>query len=151
MTRIDFYILPDTTLDARLDFACRLAETIQRKGHRLHLHAEDEAMARELDDRLWTFRPDAYLPHALLGSELAASVPVTLGWQGPPEPGRDAPTAMLNLHPEIPEWFSRFERVAEIINQHQQVLTAKRECWQTYKQRGYPVKAHQLRGQGNHG
>ncbi|MCH4564813.1 DNA polymerase III subunit chi [Halomonas sp. EGI 63088] len=150
MTRVDFYILPDTTLEARLGFACRLAETIAGKGYRLHLHAEDEAMARDLDDRLWTFRPDAYLPHALvdsnlLGSEMASGVPVTIGWEGPPAPEL-AVQAMLNLHPGIPEWFSRFDRVAEIINQHQEVLTAKRECWQTYKQRGYPVKAHQLRG-----
>ncbi|TFH87031.1 DNA polymerase III subunit chi [Billgrantia azerbaijanica] len=148
MTRVDFYILPDTTLEARLGFACRLAETIAGKGYRLHLHAEDEAMAVDLDERLWTFRPDAYLPHALLGSDLADSVTVTLGWEGPPEPRPDTRTAMLNLAPDIPEWFSRFERVAEIINQHQQVLTAKRACWQTYRQRGYPVKAHQLRGQG---
>lgn len=143
MTQVDFYILPDTTLEARLAFACRLAETIHGKGYRLHLHAEDETMARELDDLLWTFRPESYLPHALLDSEHAGDVPVTIGWQGPPEPGV---AAMLNLHPEIPEWFSRFERVAEIINQHQNVLTVKRECWQTYKKRGYPVKAHQLRG-----
>ncbi|MFC3282780.1 DNA polymerase III subunit chi [Litchfieldella rifensis] len=146
MTQIDFYILPDTTLEARLGFACRLAETIYRKGYRLHLHAEDEAMARELDDKLWTFRPDSYLPHALQGSDMAAEVPVTLGWQGPPEPGIDA---MLNLHPEIPEWFSRFSRVVEIINQHQDVLTVKRECWQTYKQRGYPVTAHKLPAHGD--
>ncbi|MBB3191450.1 DNA polymerase III subunit chi [Halomonas cerina] len=148
MTRIDFYILPDTTLEARLDFACRLAETIARKGYRLHLHTESEAMARELDDRLWTFRPDAYLPHALLESEQAETVPVTLGWEAPPAPDR-AVQALLNLSPGIPEWFSRFERVAEIINQHQDVLVAKRECWQTYKKRGYPVKAHQLRGQSS--
>ncbi|MEC8917232.1 MAG: DNA polymerase III subunit chi, partial [Pseudomonadota bacterium] len=32
MTQVDFYILPDTTLEARLNFACRLAETIYRKG-----------------------------------------------------------------------------------------------------------------------
>ena len=146
MTQIDFYILPDTTLEARLDFACRLAETIAGKGYRLHLHAEDEAMALDLDERLWTFRPDAYLPHALLGGDLADSVAVTIGWEHPPEPLADTPMAMLNLAPDIPEWFSRFARVAEIINQHQQVLVAKRECWQTYKQRGYPVKAHQLRG-----
>lgn len=144
MTQVDFYILPDTTLEARLGFACRLAETIQRKGYRLYLHAADETMAREIDDALWTFRPDAYVPHALLGSELAATVPVTIGWQAPPEPGALQPQVMLNLHPDIPEWFSRFERVAEIINQHQDVLTAKRACWQTYKKRGYPVKAHQL-------
>ncbi|HIX62402.1 MAG TPA: DNA polymerase III subunit chi [Candidatus Halomonas stercoripullorum] len=146
MTQIDFYILPDTTLEARLDFACRLAETIAGKGYFLHLHAEDEAMARDLDERLWTFRPDAYLPHALLDGDLADSVAVTIGWEHPPEPLADTPMAMLNLAPDIPEWFSRFARVAEIINQHQQVLVAKRECWQTYKQRGYPVKAHQLRG-----
>ncbi|MDT8895386.1 DNA polymerase III subunit chi [Halomonas sp. I1] len=148
MTQVDFYILPDTTLDARLDFACRLAETIINKGYRLHLHVEDEAMARTLDDRLWSFRPDAYLPHALLGSEQADSVPATIGWQAP-APDETGTQALLNLHPDIPEWFSRFERVAEIINQHQAVLTAKRDCWQTYKKRGYPVKAHQLGSQAN--
>lgn len=146
MTRIDFYILPDTTLDARFEFACKLAETIVGKGYRLHIHTQDEAMARALDDQLWVFRPDAYLPHALLGSEHADSVPVTLGWEAPPVTDSATPQAMLNLHSGIPEWFSRFERVAEIINQHQDVLTAKRECWQTYKQRGYPVTAHQLGG-----
>lgn len=146
MTQVDFYILPDTTLEARLLFACRLAETIYRKGYRLHLHAEDEAMARELDDRLWTFRADAYVPHALSGDEAAEGVPVTIGWQDLPMDG-EPPQALLNLHPGIPEWFSRFERVAEIINQHQDVLTAKRECWQTYRKRGYPVTPHQLKGQ----
>lgn len=148
MTQVDFYILPDTTLEARLVFACRLTETIARKGYRLHLHAEDEQMARDLDDRLWDFRPDAYVPHALEGSDEASSVPVTIGWQEAPRSIDPPPQAMLNLSPEIPEWFSRFERVAEIINQHQAVLTAKRECWNIYKQRGYPVASHQLKGQG---
>ena len=183
MTKIDFYILPDTPLEARLAFACRLTETIARKGYRLYLYAEDEAMARELDQRLWDFRPDAFVPHALeagggadaraagggagmqepgggagmqetgdgsqeAGIENARPVPVTIGWQGPPQSLDPPPQAMLNLSPEIPEWFSRFERVAEIINQHQDVLTVKRECWKTYKQRGYPVTPHHLKGQG---
>ncbi|MBR9770296.1 DNA polymerase III subunit chi [Halomonas sp. DP5N14-9] len=163
MTKIDFYILPDTTLEARLAFACRLTETIARKGYRLYLYAEDEAMARELDQRLWDFRPDAFVPHALEaggGADARAAgatestqqearpVPVTIGWQGPPQSLDPPPQAMLNLSPEIPEWFSRFERVAEIINQHQDVLTVKRECWKTYKQRGYPVTPHHLKGQG---
>ena len=82
------------------------------------------------------------------GIENARPVPVTIGWQGPPQSLDPPPQAMLNLSPEIPEWFSRFERVAEIINQHQDVLTVKRECWKTYKQRGYPVTPHHLKGQG---
>ena len=75
MARIDFYILPDTTLEARLQFACKLAETIWRKGYRLHLHCEDRALAEQADSALWNFRPDAYLPHALEDSEMATSVP----------------------------------------------------------------------------
>lgn len=140
MTQIDFYILPDTSSEARIDFACRLAETIYRKGYRLHVHVEDEEAATRFDERLWCFRPDSYVPHAIVGSD-DIPVPVSIDWRAPPEPGVEA---MLNLHPMIPEWFSRFERVAEIINQNQDVLTAKRDCWQTYKRRGYPVKAHQI-------
>lgn len=143
MARIDFYILPDTTLDARLQFACKLAETIWRKGYRLHLHCEDEALARQADDALWSFRPDAYLPHALEDSDLAAQVPVTLGWKTLPAPAQDA--ALLNLHPEIPDGFDVYARVAEIINQHQDVLIAKRACWKRYKEMGHEVVPHQLR------
>jgi len=142
MARIDFYILQDTTLDARLAFACRLAETIWRKGYRLHLHCADRALAEQADAALWDFRPDAYLPHALEDSDMAASVPVTLGWQALPVPRGD--TALLNLHPEIPEGFERYARVAEIINQHQDVLMAKRACWQRYKALGHEVVPHKL-------
>lgn len=145
MTQIDFYILPDSTADARFDFACRLAETIYRKGYQLHIHTADADEARLCDERLWTFRPDSYVPHAIVGTH-STPVPITIDWRGPPELAHEssATGALLNLHPEIPEWFSRFERVAEIITQHQHVLTTKRACWQTYKRRGYPVKAHHL-------
>ncbi|WP_311063472.1 DNA polymerase III subunit chi [Halomonas sp. DWK9] len=142
MARIDFYILPDTTLDARLQFACKLAETIHRKGYRLHLHCEDKALAEQADEALWQFRDDAYLPHALEDSELAASVPITLGWQQLPVPTEE--TALLNLHPDIPEGIEHFARVAEIINQHQHVLVAKRACWQRYKALGHEVVPHKL-------
>lgn len=142
MARIDFYILQDTTLDARLAFACKLAETIWRKGYRLHLHCEDQALAEQADAALWDFRPDAYLPHAIEGSEMATSVPVTLGFGELPEPQGE--TALLNLHPEIPAGFERYARVAEIINQHQDVLMAKRACWQRYKALGHAVVPHKL-------
>lgn len=142
MARIDFYILPDTTLEARLAFACKLAETIHRKGYRLHLHCEDRTLAEQADQALWSFRPDAYLPHALEDSELAESVPITLGWQTLPTP--DGECALLNLHPEIPDGIERFSRIAEIINQHQEVLLAKRACWQRYKALGHEVVPHKL-------
>src|SRR5690554_7813510 len=38
MTQIDFYVVADTDLEARLDFVCRLAASMQRKGYGVHLH-----------------------------------------------------------------------------------------------------------------
>ena len=142
MARIDFYILPDTTLEARLQFACKLAETIYRKGYRLPLHCAAKALAEQADEALWQFRDDAYLPHALEDSELADSVPITLGWQQLPVPTEE--TALLNLHPDIPDGIEHFARIAEIINQHQHVLVAKRACWQRYKALGHEVVPHKL-------
>ena len=53
-------------------------------------------------------------------------------------------TALLNLHPDIPEGIEHFARIAEIINQHQHVLVAKRACWQRYKALGHEVVPHKL-------
>lgn len=141
MTQIDFYILSHTTLEARFDFACRLAETILRKQYRIHVHCDDETQARAFDKHLWEFREDSFVPHALLDEQTTPPSPVTIGWQTMPPPGVEV---MLNLALEIPQGFSQFERVAEIICQHQAMLTAKRDCWQTYKSRGYLVKSHQI-------
>lgn len=142
MTNIDFYILSDTTTDARFAFACRLTDTILRKQHRVHIHVDDTATAALMDEQLWQFRPDRYVPHMRLDTPIEPMPPVTIGYGSEvPEPGINV---LLNLSLTIPHWFSRFDRVAEIINQHQNVLNAKRQCWQTYKQRGYPVKSHDL-------
>ncbi|MGO2147009.1 DNA polymerase III subunit chi, partial [Halomonas sp.] len=122
--------------------ASKLAETIWRQGYRLHHHCEHKALAEQAAAALRNVRQDAYLPHALEDSEMAASVPITLGWQTLPTP--KAETALLNLHPDIPDGVERYARVAEIINQHQHVLVAKRACWQRYKELGHEVVPHKL-------
>ena len=143
MTNVDFYILSDTTAEARTAFACRLADTILRKQYRIHIHVDDAESAAQLDEQLWQFRPDSYVPHMRLDTPIEPQPPVTIGHgDEAPEPGIDV---LLNLALDIPDWFSRFDRVAEIICQRQDILNAKRECWQTYKQRGYPVKSHDMR------
>ena len=142
MTHIDFYILSETSTDARYAFAYRLTDTLVRKQHRVHIHVDDADTAQLIDHTLWQFRPDRYVPHMRLEAPIEPIPPVTIGHgSDAPAPGIDV---LLNLSLTIPEWFSRFDRVAEIISQQQAVLHAKRQCWQTYSQRGYPVKSHDM-------
>lgn len=139
MTRVDFYVTRSADPLARELVTCRLAEKAVRLGHRLHIHLADRESLGKLDELLWTYRDVSFLPHSPLGRDDAA--PVTLGIDGTPEP---PPAVLINLHPEIPTFFSRFERVAEIVSADPARRAAGREHFRFYRDRGYPLHHHPL-------
>jgi len=140
MTRIDFYILPDEDLRARLVTACRLTETAWLQGLRVHIHADSPALAEQIDNLLWTFRDGTFVPHAIEPSD-TANFPVTIGHDW--EPPFDC-AVLVNLATEAPRFFGRFERVTEIVNQEPAVRDAGRERYRFYRDRGYELHHHEL-------
>ena len=138
MTQVDFYLLQNPAAK-RLEFACQLAETIWRRGYRLYIHVATQQEAQELDKLLWSFKPEAFIPHGLVN--LHPPSPVEIGWQA--EPGNHH-EVLLNLALDIPPHFSRFQRVAEIIDTSEAVKKPKRTSWKYYQDRGYPLKAHTI-------
>jgi DNA polymerase III subunit chi len=61
----------------------------------------------------------------------------------------EGPAAVLvNLHPSPPPFFSRFERLVEIIGIDENEAAAGRERWKFYKARGYEVRSHNLAERG---
>ena len=139
MTNIDFYDLQTHDAAERAHFACRLADKVVRLGHHVYLHTGDEAAARELDTLLWAFRPQSFVPHAILGE--SDREPVTIGWGEDPGEHRHL---MINLDLRVPAFVGRFERVAEIVVLDPAVRDPLRESWKHYKHYGYPVKRNEL-------
>jgi DNA polymerase IIIc chi subunit len=138
-TRIDFYILPDVELTARARFTCRLAYRAVATGLAVHVHADSAAECEELDALMWEYPRQQFLPHCLAGAPGADSAPVTLGHGSPPA-GRER--MLINLSESIPEFFSRFERVAEIVIEHQRPQL--REHYRYYRNRGYALHDHHM-------
>lgn len=143
MTRIDFYVLNSYSSNARLQFACRLAYKAWQHNRRVYLHCGSEGEAEELDELLWSFRPDTFLPHALY--ECHGDEPVVCGWGREPDPYNDL---LINLSNETPEFFSRFNRLAEILVNHEPIIVPGRERFRFYRDRGYPLDTHQIRTAG---
>jgi DNA polymerase-3 subunit chi len=139
MTEVDFYILDAESPDQRKDFACRLAAQVFRQGHQVYIHTDDEPAAREMDDLLWSFRPDSFLPHSLLGGEHADRV--AIGWQADPSPHSDV---MINLGLSVPEFVGRFRRVTEVVVTQAAIRDPLRKSYKYYKDRGYPLKERRL-------
>lgn len=139
MTRVGFYVVQASEAGQRLRVAARLADKAWQQGHRVFINAVDESQARDLDGLLWSFRPASFLPHALIGQEQRE--PVVIGWGQDPQTHDDL---LINLQLDIPPFFSRFRRVAEVVTQDPASLQALREAWRFYRDRGYQLEKHDL-------
>lgn len=139
MTLVGFYVVQSAAPGERLQVAARLADKAFQRGHRVFINASDEAQANELDTLLWSFRPASFLPHALHGS--GDSEAIAIGWGQDPGTHDDL---LINLQLDIPAFFSRFRRVAEVVTQEPASLNALRQSWKFYKERGYQLEKHDL-------
>lgn len=143
MTRIDFYLLTSNQPDTRLAYACRLAHKAWGKGHQVYLHCPDEQHTDTLDQLLWRFRADAFVPHSVATDEPRAKVVCGHG----DDPGEHH-DLLINLADQTPAFFSRFNRMAEIVIELDPVRIPARERFRFYRERGYPLQTHQLRTAG---
>jgi len=139
MTRVGFYVVQAADQAQRMQVAARLADKAFQQGHRIFINAVDESQARSLDELLWSFRPASFLPHGLHGQEHADSI--AIGWGQEPENHNDL---LINLQLNIPRFFSRFARVAEVVTQDPASLEALRASWKFYQERGYQLEKHDL-------
>ncbi|HEY1991551.1 MAG TPA: DNA polymerase III subunit chi [Gammaproteobacteria bacterium] len=144
MTQVDFYILEETGPRARQLFACKLAEKVAGMGHRVFVQAESEGAARELDEFMWTWHDKSFLPHCL-AAEGDAQAAVHIGHGSEPADGFHL---LINLGAEVPGFFSRFERVAEVVDGDDGRKTQGRERFRFYKDRGYPLKTNPIGSRG---
>jgi DNA polymerase-3 subunit chi len=142
MTRIDFYILPAPNKEDRYAFACKLIEKAYHLGHRILIHADSEAEAKALDELLWSYRESAFLPHAMLDPENPTRPSVEIHWN---EDCADHDDLLVNLSNHLPEHFSRFQRVAEVVVQDEAVLKSTRYNYKFYQDRNYPLNRHDMR------
>ena len=141
MTRVDFYILRDTGESACALFACRLTEKAVMQGHQVYINAESAAQLLQLDDLLWTFRAGSFLPHAVdIGEDNGAS-PVLLAHDREPGNSHDV---LVNLSNEVPTFFSRFNRVAELAGGNDAQRSEARNRYRYYKDRGYTLHTHEI-------
>ncbi len=140
MTRIDFYLLPDNTIEQQNLFACRLAQKASKQGLRGYIYTASEEHSKILDDLLWSFSSTSFVPHTMDADE-AINNPIYINHSGDP---LDIHGVLINLTPKTPDCFTRFERFAELLNQNDAVKQAGRERFKFYKNRGYPLQTHKL-------
>jgi DNA polymerase-3 subunit chi len=141
MTRVSFYLLKGSLEHDRQVFACRLIEKAYKQGHHIYIHTDNAEKAELVNQILWSFRADSFVPHQLIDAPNADNCPVLIGHNAKPPRLMDL---LINLGSEQPVFFSQFERVAEFVNDDKQLKIMGRERYRFYQQRGYELSTHKI-------
>ena len=144
MTQVDFYILGEDSAGTLLNAACRIAEKAMKQQQRIYVNAQSEVQARNLDDLLWTFSQGSFVPHRLVeaGDAQDATEPVLVGFGD--DPKDENWQLIINLADAVPKFFSRYERMIEIVDANLERRTQGRERYRFYKERGYQPNTHNI-------
>lgn len=147
MTRIDFYLLPEGSAEGVVMTACKLCDKATSAGMKVYVNAPDGAVAEDLDGALWSFRQNSFISHEKwLGRALEEPMPEVL--IGELEPPASHSAAMVNLGLEVPTFFSRFERVLEVVSGEPAQRAKCRERFKFYRDRGYELKMFEQTAEG---
>ena len=139
--RADFYLIDKPRFrEQPLLLVCELA----KRGYAANLAtlvlARDAAQAEELDDLLWSFDPDEYLPHQIAGTDDGEDeTPILIAT---PDADTAARPLLINLRDAAP--VGAFERVLEVVPADPAARAPLRERWKHYQALGFDVTKHDM-------
>ena len=141
MPRADFYLIDKPRFrEEPLLLVCELARKAFDAGIPTLVLARDHAQAEAIDDLMWSFDPDAYLPHQIAGSDDEDEVTPILILA----PDADSPMRpmVINLRDAAVE--GDFDRVLEVVPADPAARAPLRERWKQYQARGLQLNKHDM-------
>ncbi|TNJ35567.1 DNA polymerase III subunit chi [Arenimonas terrae] len=141
MPRADFYLIGKPRFrEQPLLLVCELARKASDAGLPMLVLCASTAQAEALDDLLWSFDPDAYVPHQIVGAdEDEDEVPVLIA-----APEHDAALRPLVLNLRDAAVPDGFERVLEVVPADESARGPLRERWKQYQARGVELGKHDM-------
>jgi DNA polymerase-3 subunit chi len=137
MPKAHFYLIDKPRFrEQPLLLVCELAKRAYAANLPTLILARDQAQAEALDDLLWAFDPDEYLPHQIAGmddDEDAAPVLIAT-----PDTDAALRPLLINLRDAAPQ--GAFERVLEVVPADPAARDPLRARWKHYQSLGFELK-----------
>lgn len=138
--QVTFYLLSSnetpenelTTTPAHFTLACQLAADLYRARQWVFIYTAHQQQAEQIDELLWQFDAERFVPHNLTGEGPVRGAPVEIGWQSP----RQSRQVLINLTDHMPAFASRFSQIIEFVPANEQLKARARERYKQYRQLG---------------
>lgn len=143
MTDVLFYHLTETRLEDALP---ALLEKCLERGWKVGVEMRDADRREKLDQHLWTYREDSFLPHGSDEADMPEAQPVLLSLSSANANGA---TVRFYIDGAVPDLPLNYERVVFVFDGHDQSeLETARGEWKRLKAEGHTLTYWQQNNQG---
>ncbi len=142
-TQVMFYLLPDEdktdasdiNASTALYHACLQASYFYRQNQRVFIYTQDQKSAEQVDEMLWAFDSDSFVPHNLSGEGPKQGAAVEISHQAP----RGRRPVLINLSSTVPDFASQFQLIVDFVPSDETLKQLARERFKTCRQWGFQV------------
>ena len=138
-THVDFYLLKEASEQASTLLACRLAEKAYLHNKTAYIYCDNENASIAVDQLLWTFKDDSFIPHARSTSSSAQKAPIVIG----NDVSGDY-DILINLHREVfPAW-QKLTRILDVVGADPLLKERGRQRYKYYRDADCVLTVHEL-------
>ena len=139
MARIEFHILSHAGNEARTRLACQLIEQLYQQQKSVFVQVDSESAALHLDDLLWTFKDQAFIPHEVCTPD-SPSIPLIKVLIGTDRSPTHVQPTLINLTERMPAQMEGVTQLIEIVDAEPAHKQAARERYKQYRELGHQLE-----------
>ncbi len=137
MPKVDFYVLKENT--EKLSFVCKLLEKAYSQQQKVYVHASHQSEAHALDEQLWTFRDNSFIPHNLTTEIMQPPPPIQIGYD---KTKFVKHPILVNLSNDILDCYQQYGRIIEIVSEDNK--TTAREHFKFYREHACEMNTYNV-------
>jgi DNA polymerase-3 subunit chi len=136
--KADFYLIDKPRFrEDPLLLVCELAKKAYEAQLPTLVLARSREQAEAIDDALWAFEDDAFVPHQVAGEDEAEDAEVAV-LIVPPEIAAEDRALVINLRDECAA--GRYDAVKEVVPAEPEHREGSRRRWKEYAARGFELR-----------
>lgn len=140
MPRVDFYLIAKPRFrEEPLLLVCELARKAFASEQPTVILARSQDQAEEIDERLWSFSEDAFIPHQIAGDDDDAITAVLIV-----PPGIEVEDRPLAINLRDACAFGKHARILEVVAADPAERDGSRRRWKQYQSRGFELTKHDM-------
>lgn len=115
--------------------SCFQAAHFYRQNQRVFIFCQNQEQAHQVDELLWSFEPDSFVPHNLVNEGQKNGAVVEISWQAP----TNRRPVLINLTSTVPNFAHQFSQIIDFVPSDEHLKQNARERFKMYRQLGFQV------------